>query len=83
MPPTNIAESPCTWRIGRSSANQRSPGATCTAARRAGLGGPAHPLEDRRADAASYRTRRILNAHLTSITGGRGRAAPSLTGLHG
>ena len=39
--PMNIAESLCTWRIGRSSPNQRSPWDTSAGRLRAASGGPA------------------------------------------
>ena len=41
MPPTNIDASPCTWRIGASSSNQRGPTAPWMRSRRRGPSGPA------------------------------------------
>src|SRR6516164_6923982 len=62
MPPTNIAESPCTRRIGRSLANQRSPGALISRLR----SGPCGPAT--RAKIASLRRPRTRSAGLAAFT---------------
>ena len=78
-PPTNIAESPCTRRIGRSPANQRSPGAWISA-RRSRPSRPGDPLKDRCPDMPAKPVCRVHMTHYPRQTAWPRRPDPCWPG---